>query len=77
MSNLFQGHQARALGGVEALQADGGKDAVFAGQGDDVSNGAEGHEVEQRAEVEVGGAGQAGFASALQKGMGEFEGKTY
>ena len=62
--------------GVQALQADGNQDAVLAGQRDDVGNGAEGDQVEQGAQVEVGGAGQAGFASALEEGVGELEGEA-
>ena len=76
LSDSLQGDQAGALGGVEALQAGGDQDAVFAGQRDDVGNGAEGDQVEQGAQVEVGCAGQAGFAAALEEGMGEFEGEA-
>ena len=64
------------MGCGQALQADGNQEAVLAGQRDDVGDGAEGDQVEQGAQVEIGGAGQAGFASALEQGVGEFEGET-
>ena len=76
LSDSFQGDQAGALGGVEAFQASGDQDAVLAGERDDVGDGAEGDQVEQGAQVEVGCAGQAGFASALEEGVGEFEGEA-
>ena len=76
LGDSFQGDQAGALGGVQAFQAGGNQNAVFAGQRDDVGNGAEGDQVEQGAQVEVGRAGQAGFASALEEGVGELEGEA-
>ena len=65
------------MGGVQAFQADGGQNAVLAGQRDDVSNSAEGDQVEQRAQVELGCARQAGLAAALEQGVGEFEGEAH
>jgi hypothetical protein len=76
LGDLFKGDETGALGGVEALEADGGEDAVFAGEGDDVGDGAEGDEVEEGAEVEVGGAGETGFAGAFEESVGEFEGEA-
>ena len=76
LSDSFQGHQPGPLGGVQAFQAGGDQNAVLAGQRDDVGNGAESDQVEQGAQVEVGRAGQPGFASALDEGVGEFEGEA-
>ena len=76
LGDSLQGDQPGPLGGVQALQAGGDQDAVLAGQRDDVGDGAEGDQVEQRAQVEVGRAGQAGLASALDQGVGEFEGEA-
>ena len=76
LGDSFQGDQAGPLGGVQAFQAGGDQNAVFAGERDDVGDGAEGDQVEQGAQVEVGCAGQAGFASALEEGVGEFEGEA-
>ena len=41
-----------------------------------IRDGAEGDEVEQRLQIEVLGAGQAGFAAAFDDGVGEFEGEA-
>ena len=76
LSDSFQRDQARALGGVEALQANGSEDAVLAGQRNDVGDGAEGDQIEQGAQVKVRGAGQAGFASALEESVRELEGEA-
>ena len=76
LSDSFQGHQPRPLGGVQAFQAGGNQNAVLAGQGDDVGNGGESNQVEQGAQVELGRARQAGLASAFDEGVGEFEGEA-
>ena len=76
LSDPFQGDQPGPLGRGQALQAGGNQDPVFAGQRDDVGNGAQRDQVEQGAQVEVGGARQARFASALDQGVGEFEGEA-
>ena len=76
MGGLLQGDEAGALRRVEALQAGADKDAVLARQGDDVGNRAEGDQVQEGAQVEIGDAGQAGFAAALDEGMGQLEGEA-
>ena len=45
-------------------------------QRNEVGDGAERHQVEQRAQIEIRGAGQTGFAPALDQRVGEFEGQA-
>ncbi len=76
LGDLLQGDQARPLRRVQTLQAGGDQDAVFPGQRDQVGDGAQRDQVEQGAQVEIGRAGQAGLAPALDQRVGELEGQA-
>ena len=73
---MLQGDQPGPLRGVQAFQAGGNQNAVLAGQRDDVGDGAERDQIEQRAQIEFRRAGQTGFASAFDQGVGELEGEA-
>jgi len=73
LRDFFQRDQSRPLRDVQPFESGADENPVFAGERDDVGNGAERDEVEERTEIEVGGAGKAGFAPVLEDGVGELE----
>ena len=76
LGDLFQRHQAGPLRVAQPFQSGGNENAVFADERHEVGNRAERDEIEQRAQIEFRRAGQTDFASALDQGVGEFEGEA-
>ncbi len=76
MRGLFQRDQSGPLRRVQPLQTGGDQNAIFAGERNEVGNRAQRDQIQQRSQIEFRRAGQAGFASAFDQRMGEFEGEA-
>ena len=76
LRDLLQRNQSGPLRRVQPFQTGGNQNPVFAGQRHQVGNRAERDQIEQRSQIKFRRAGQAGFASAFDQRMGQFEGEA-